>query len=150
MVSIALRRLDGGRGQSSSDGTCRSLRGHGEPARRRPGLVRRLIEDWPDKAPALARLTLYVRADQAELWSSGRRAASLAFGAGDLLLNNMAWALRTFPDLPRLRERGLYRLTFQCREPGGQGGWRQAILLHFRQFVRLLYFTRVDCSHYNC
>ena len=31
-------------------------------------LVKRLIENWPDKAPALSRLALYVRADQVELW----------------------------------------------------------------------------------
>ena len=31
-------------------------------------LVKRLIEDWPDKVPALSRLALYVRADQVELW----------------------------------------------------------------------------------
>ena len=31
-------------------------------------LVKRLIENWPDKVPALSRLALYVRADQVELW----------------------------------------------------------------------------------
>ncbi len=32
-------------------------------------LVKNLIDNWPDKAPELSRLTLYVRADQTELWS---------------------------------------------------------------------------------
>ena len=31
-------------------------------------LIRNLIENWPTSAPKLARLTLYVRADQNELW----------------------------------------------------------------------------------
>ena len=31
-------------------------------------LIQRLIEDWPDQVPALWRLTLYVKADQVELW----------------------------------------------------------------------------------
>ena len=31
-------------------------------------LIQRLIEDWPDQVPALSRLTLYVKADQVELW----------------------------------------------------------------------------------
>ena len=39
---------------------------------------------------------------------------TLVFGVGDLLLNNMAWALRRFPVYPRLRERRL------CG-PGGGG-----------------------------
>ena len=32
-------------------------------------LIQSLMDDWPDKIPAPTRLTLYVRADQAELWS---------------------------------------------------------------------------------
>ena len=31
-------------------------------------MVQNLIENWPDKVPAATRLTLYVRADQTELW----------------------------------------------------------------------------------
>ena len=31
-------------------------------------VIRNLVENWPDKAPAPSRLTLYVRADQVELW----------------------------------------------------------------------------------
>ncbi len=31
-------------------------------------MVQRLIENWPDKVPTATRLTLYVRADQTELW----------------------------------------------------------------------------------
>ena len=31
-------------------------------------MVQNLIENWPDKVPAATRLTLYVRADQSELW----------------------------------------------------------------------------------
>ena len=31
-------------------------------------LVQALIENWPDKVPPLSRLTLYVKADHAELW----------------------------------------------------------------------------------
>ena len=31
-------------------------------------MVQSLIENWPDKVPAATRLTLYVRADQTELW----------------------------------------------------------------------------------
>ena len=31
-------------------------------------LLQNLIANWPDKAPMLSRLTLYVRADQTELW----------------------------------------------------------------------------------
>ena len=31
-------------------------------------MVQSLIENWPDKVPAVTRLTLYVRADQTELW----------------------------------------------------------------------------------
>ena len=31
-------------------------------------MLQSLIENWPDKAPAATRLTLYVRADQTELW----------------------------------------------------------------------------------
>ncbi len=30
--------------------------------------IRSLLDNWPDKAPAPSRLTLYVRADQVELW----------------------------------------------------------------------------------
>ena len=30
--------------------------------------VEKLVEDWPPGVPALSRLTLYVRADQVELW----------------------------------------------------------------------------------
>ena len=32
-------------------------------------LIQSLMDNWPDKVPAPSRLTLYVRADQAELWS---------------------------------------------------------------------------------
>ena len=42
-------------------------------------LVKRLIENWPDKAPSLSRLALYVQADQVELWR--------------------LWAATRFPDL---------------------------------------------------
>ena len=31
-------------------------------------VIQSLVDNWPDKAPAPSRLTLYVRADQAELW----------------------------------------------------------------------------------
>ena len=31
-------------------------------------VIRNLVANWPDKAPAPSRLTLYVRADQVELW----------------------------------------------------------------------------------
>ena len=31
-------------------------------------LIQRLVDNWPDKVPALSRLTLYVKADQVELW----------------------------------------------------------------------------------
>ena len=31
-------------------------------------LIRSLVNNWPDKAPAPSRLTLYVQADQVELW----------------------------------------------------------------------------------
>ena len=31
-------------------------------------MIQSLIENWPSSAPTLSRLTLYVRADQAELW----------------------------------------------------------------------------------
>ena len=31
-------------------------------------MVQSLLENWPDKVPAATRLTLYVRADQTELW----------------------------------------------------------------------------------
>ena len=31
-------------------------------------MVEKLVEDWPPGVPALSRLTLYVRADQVELW----------------------------------------------------------------------------------
>ena len=31
-------------------------------------MIKSLVEDWPAKAPAPSRLTLYVRADQVELW----------------------------------------------------------------------------------
>ena len=31
-------------------------------------LVKRLIENWPDKVPPLSRLSLYVKGDQVELW----------------------------------------------------------------------------------
>ena len=39
-----------------------NLHSDGEP------LIRSLIDNWPANTPALARLTLYVRADQTELW----------------------------------------------------------------------------------
>ncbi len=32
------------------------------------GMIQSLVKDWPAKAPALSHLTLYVRADQVELW----------------------------------------------------------------------------------
>ena len=31
-------------------------------------VIQRLVDNWPPKAPALSRISLYVRADQAELW----------------------------------------------------------------------------------
>lgn len=34
----------------------------------RQSMVEDLIENWPDKAPPPSRLSLYVRADQVELW----------------------------------------------------------------------------------
>ena len=49
---------------------------------------------------------------------------TLVFGVGDLLLDNMAWALRRFPCLPRLRERRLTdpaRLRGRPCDPGGGG-----------------------------
>ena len=47
---------------------------------------------------------------------------TLVFGVGDLLLNNMAWALRRFPVLPRLRERRLSGPARLRRRPCGPGG----------------------------
>ena len=45
------------------------------------GMLQGLIENWPDRAPAPARLALYVRADHVELWR--------------------LWATSRFPDLVR-------------------------------------------------
>ena len=39
-----------------------NLHSHGQ------AVLERLLGNWPDKAPGPSRLTLYVRADQAELW----------------------------------------------------------------------------------
>ena len=50
---------------------------------------------------------------------------TLVFGEGDLLLNNMAWALRRFPVFPVFGN-GDYRVQPICRRSGGpgSGGWR--------------------------
>ena len=47
---------------------------------------------------------------------------ALVFGVSDLLLNNMAWALRRFPVFPGLRERRLSAAARLRGRPSGSGG----------------------------
>ena len=47
---------------------------------------------------------------------------TLVFGEWDLLLNNMAWALRRLPVFPRVREGRLPGPAHLCRGPRGTGG----------------------------
>ena len=60
---------------------------------------------------------------------------TLIFGAGDLLLNNMAWALRRFPFYPvfgKRRLRGPTRLRRRPCDPGGGGRYPRR-MLHSRR-----------------
>ena len=65
---------------------------------------------------------------------------TLVFGEGDLLLNNMAWALRRFRVFPpRLRERRLPGPADLRRGPGSSGGgcrFTDRLLCHRRRRAR--------------
>ena len=58
----ASRALPGVRSASGLYADTENLQNHGQ------NLIRTLIRNWPPSAPPLALLTLYVRADNAELW----------------------------------------------------------------------------------